>query len=34
MAGALLASIPIVAVVYSCFTGRFVAGLTAGAMKG
>lgn len=33
MAGALLASVPVVAV-YSCFTGRFVAGLTAGATKG
>jgi multiple sugar transport system permease protein len=32
MAGALLGSVPIV-VVYSCFTHRFVAGLTAGATK-
>lgn len=32
MAGALLGSVPIV-VVYSCFTDRFVAGLTAGATK-
>jgi multiple sugar transport system permease protein len=33
MAGALLGSVPIV-IVYSCFTNRFVAGLTAGATKG